>query len=322
MLNNWFFWDDITELWIKINQRGIRFVGSKFSLIAHRRTVSSFADQFTHANWWIIPFLSERRNLMITKDRKKDYEEYLSEHFFKAQKSPKMVSLGCGAGNHEIKLASLNQHLEVCGYDLSDDLIQQARKRALEKKLDNVFFFQQDVATIQFEKESVDYFLFNAALHHFKKLDHFIVETIKPALKKDGLIIINEYVGPNRLNLPKTQLNYCNQCLMATISKENRRILSLNWYKTRCYRLGKLRMLISDPSECVDSEAILPVLRREFIEIFYQALGGNVLMPVLKHIAHHFVDKNQDQLLELISKEEAYLQNHQSDFVFAIYQKS
>jgi ubiquinone/menaquinone biosynthesis C-methylase UbiE len=321
MLNNWFFLDDIIELWIKINQRGIRFVLSKFSIIAHRRTVSSFTSQFAHANWWIIPLLSERRNWMITKDRKKDYEEYLSEHFFKDQQSPKLVSLGCGAGNHEIKLANLNQQLEVCGYDLSAGLIQQARKQALEKKLDNVFFFQQDVATIQFEKESINYFLFNAALHHFENIDHFILERIKPALKKDGLIIINEYVGPNRLNLPKTQIDYCNQCLIETVSKENRRILGLNWYKTRCYRLGKLRMLISDPSECVDSESILPVLRREFVEISYQALGGNVLMPVLKHIAHHFVDKNQDQLLELISKEDAYLQNHQSDFVFAIYQK-
>jgi hypothetical protein len=108
---------------------------------------------------------------------------------------------------------------------------------------------------------------------------------------------------------------------MNTISSNNRRILGLNIYKTRCYRLGKLRMIISDPSECVDSASILPVLRSEFKELECKNLGGNILMPVLKHIAHHFVKDNNHELIELAKKEDEYLTNHASDLVFAIYQK-
>jgi hypothetical protein len=76
MLNNLFFIDDLVELWIKINQRGLKFVFSKFSFVQHQRTVSAFAPQFEHANWWIIPYLNERRNRLISGDSSVPYEQY------------------------------------------------------------------------------------------------------------------------------------------------------------------------------------------------------------------------------------------------------
>jgi ubiquinone/menaquinone biosynthesis C-methylase UbiE len=193
----------------------------------------------------------------------------------------------------------------------------------MHENVKNARFHLADVYTLNFESDSVDFFLFNASLHHFRNIESFISSKIKPAIKKGGLIIINEYVGPNRMNFPKEQMSYADQCLNKIIARKHRKIMGLNRYKTKCYRLGKIRMFLSDPSECVDSAAILPVLRKEFSEIELKNLGGNILMPVLKHIAHHFMDEGpHHEITELAKKEDEYLLNHPSDFVFAIYKKN
>lgn len=316
------FIDDFTELWIKLNQRGYKFIVSKFNLRGKSRTISAFADDFEHANWWLIPYIKQAINFKISGDLNIDYENYITSKYLKNnEEGATLISMGCGAGSHELKLAKLNPSIKIKGYDISQSLIEIANKKASDEGLKNVQFVREDVYGLNFEKESIDYFLFNASLHHFKNIKEFIGSKINPALKKGGIIFINEYVGPNRLNFSDGQIEYCNKCLCEIISKENRRILGLNEYKSRCYRLGKLRMLISDPSECVDSEAILPVLRGQFEELELKNTGGNILMPVLKHIAHHFIDKNAVELMALISKEEEYLKSHASDFVFGVYQK-
>ncbi len=317
---HWIYIDDFIELWIKVRQRGVRFIVSKLNLSGKKRTISSFSNHFEHANWWIIPYLNDRKNFLISGDPKIDYEQFITDKYFKNTELSTLVSLGCGSGSHEVKLAKLNKHLNVVGYDLSKDWIWRANQYAAEQQVTRAKFICSDVYELRFQPESVDYFLFNSSLHHFVNIDSLITHTIKPALKKGGLIIINEYVGPNRMNFPKHQIDYCNACLKELISVENRKILLTNMVKNRCYRLGKLRMMISDPSECAESEDILPVLRTHFKEIAFKSLGGNILMPILKHIAHNFVD-NTGELPVLVKKEEDYLENHQPDYIFAVYQK-
>src|SRR5690554_4182300 len=322
MAANLIYWDDWIETWIKLNQRGMKFIRSKFNLSGKQRTISSFSHGFEHANWWIIPALKERTNFLISGDSKINYEQYLTKNYFKNDGTETLVSYGCGIGSHETLLAELNPQLRIKAYDISEELINNAKQNAQQKGLNNIEFINEDVYQLKIQENSVDYYLFNASLHHFSEIEKFVGQKLYPTLKKNGLIIINEYVGPNRMNFPKKQIAYSNRCLREVISKENRKILGLNAYKTRCYRLGNLRMKLSDPSECVDSESILPVLRKYFEELEFKKLGGNILVPVLKHIAHHFVNKNQNELEELIRREETYLLNNASDLVFAIYKKN
>lgn len=321
MFNNWLFFDDFVEMWIKIRQRGFSFILSKFNFNSNYRTITSFSTSFQHANWWIIPRLRERQNYLITGHRDMSYESYISDKYLSLTESAQLISIGCGSGSHEIMLATMNPRLKITGYDFAQDQIHLANQKVVSENLKNIEFIKRDIYQVSFDMHSVDIFLFNASLHHISDIHHFIKEKIKPALKPGGLIIINEYVGPDRMNFSDEQMKYCDEVLNAYISKENRKILGTNIIKSHCYRLGRLRMLISDPSECVDSSSILPVLRLHFEEVEFKPLGGNILMPVLKHIAHHFVNDHYDQLQAVIDCEETYLQNHPSDFVFAIYRK-
>jgi SAM-dependent methyltransferase len=313
--------DDIEELYIKLRQRGAKFLFSKVNTDAQSRTTSAFDLAFEHANWWIIPALKKRFNSKITGNPDITYEQYICEQYF-AQKKVLIISPGCGSGSHEIAFASFNSNLKIRGYDIAKPLIAYANRQAKARNLvHQCEFLADDITKVHFPPLSVDCFLFHSSLHHFYNIEALLIENILPALKADGIIIIHEYVGANRLQVTTNQIAICNTILNTIIPKAQRKILGTHMTKTHCYRQGLWRMIISDPSECVDAESILPTLRKHMREEEYVPLGGNIAMPVLKHIAHHFVNENQDILQQIFHLEDQYLQEHLSDYAFGVYRK-
>ena len=83
-------------------------------------------------------------------------------------------------------------------------------------------------------------------------------------------------------------------------------------------------MKIADPSECIDSQNILPSIHNNFETIYEANYGGNILMTALKDISHHFIEMNSEKetiLNNLFEFEDDYIKKHQSDFIFGIYKK-
>jgi hypothetical protein len=84
-------------------------------------------------------------------------------------------------------------------------------------------------------------------------------------------------------------------------------------------------MIIADPSECIDSENIIPSIHKHFKTLDEKSLGGNILINVLREISHHFVEIDDDkkQILDaLFEFEDTYLKYNKSDLVFGVYQKA
>tara|TARA_B110000090_G_scaffold190531_1_gene222353 strand:- start:6 stop:263 length:258 start_codon:yes stop_codon:yes gene_type:complete len=82
-------------------------------------------------------------------------------------------------------------------------------------------------------------------------------------------------------------------------------------------------MIISDPSECIDSSNIIPAVHKHFKVIEEKPFGGNLIANVLRDISHHFVDLNEEkqQVLENIFKiEDEFLVTNSSDFVVGFYE--
>lgn len=319
--NKFIYKGDFIELWIKFQQRGTQFILSKLNPSEKQRTLSAFEPEFQHANWWIIPEIKKRQNALISGNENELYESFISRNWINAEKRGILISPGCGSGGHEIELAKLNPNLTVIGYDISPELIQEAQEKTQNSGIKNIEFRVADIYQENIVPESVDYFLFHASLHHFKNIQNLLKEKIIPAIKPDGLLFLNEFTGPNRMQYPDDQIKYCNQVLQETIPVSQRKILGTNLTKNEVYRQGKLRMIISDPSECVDSSSILPELRRQMQVIYEKPIGGNILMPILKHIAHHFVEGQSEILNKLFLAEDEYLKSHDSDFMFGVYQK-
>jgi SAM-dependent methyltransferase len=316
--------DDIIETYCKIIQRGSRFFLSKFTFNKQSRTKSAFNDTaFESANWWIMPAVRRRWNAMITGDEQTGYEHWLVERYAKGRGGLKLLSIGSGVCSHELVLAGYPEFAEVTCVDIAQNLLDRAEAQARAEGKTNMRFLCADIRKHQFGESSYDFVLFHASLHHFENVGSLLGQQVMKWLKPDGLVVVNEYVGPNRQQFPRTQVRAINICL-AGIDRDLRRRFKTGIVKHSFSGPGWLRMVIADPSECVDSENILPALRSHFEIREEKPLGGNIVCAVLKDIAHHFVttDEAGRAILEKIFEaEDRFLETHDSDYLFGVYAK-
>lgn len=316
--------DDIIETYCKIHQRGLDFVVSKFHLNNSKRTKSAFDNSSVHSsNWWIIPKVRKRWNYLITGDENMVYEDYVLQKHLQGKSNLKMLSLGSGVCSHEIYFAQHPVFSEIKCVDFAANLLEKAKKKSDELKLTNMSFATEDVYKLRLEDDYYDIVLFHSSLHHFANIETLLRTRIIPTLKKGGLVIINEYVGPNRLQYPNSQLKAINEALKLIPTSYKKRF-KMDLAKRSTSGPGLLRMIVADPSECVESENIVPTLNTLFDKVEERPFGGNILMPLFKDIAHHFLQDDpitNDLIQRLFALEDAHLKTNTSHFLFGVYRK-
>jgi ubiquinone/menaquinone biosynthesis C-methylase UbiE len=313
---------DFLETYFKIRQRGVDYVLSKLSPDRNSRVKNTFNhDHINASNYWVIPQIRQKWNMLITGNPQEDYANYIVKKYLSGKSSLKMLSLGCGSGSHEIKFAQYPHFSEITGIDIAPKLIDLANTNARKNGFTNLKYRVANVYETTFNNDYYDIILFHSSLHHFDNLDILLGTRLKKALKQNSMIIIQEYVGPDRIQWTKEQLHEVNNILQSLPVKYRKRF-RLNNTKTKAYRPGILRMRLSDPSEAVESSAILPVLHKHFSVMEEKALGGNFIMPLFKDIAHNFLDGTEEtkNILNMIFEKEAdFLRTHAPDFVFGVY---
>lgn len=315
--------DDFIDVYVKLKQRGLSFIISKFSFNKIERTKSAFNElKINSANCWIISKIHERWNILISGKPNINFKEFLVTEYLNSSKPIKMLSLGSGRCEHELEFAKHSNFKEIICIDISDSLIENAKKKAKKNGLSNISFITGDAYQFPFPKDYFDVVFFHASLHHFKNVNHLLNKKVKYTLRKNGLLIINEFVGANRLQYPKHQINSINKCLDLIPKNLKKRYKFKKLYKNKYYGSGLIRMIIADPSECIDSSNIMPVIHNNFSTICERPFGGNILVPALKDISHHFLNLNKEKeevLSKLFEFENSYLKTHKSDYIFGIY---
>lgn len=316
--------DDIIDTFLKGKQRGWQFIMSKFTISNSSRTKSAFnKSSKLSSNWWIIPYVQQRKNLKMSGDPNINYKQFLIQELLKNKSNLKLLSLGSGHCGHEIELAQYENFEQITCLDLSNERIEAAKKLAKTKNLNTINFICSDISEFNFQQNHYDIVLFNASLHHFKNVEELLTNKVYTCLNSDGLLIINEYVGPNRLQFPKHQIKEINKALKL-IPKSYRKRYNSNFVKNRFFGSGLIRMIVADPSECVDSISIMPTIHDNFETVIEKPYGGNILMNALKDISHHFIDLDKektDVLDKLFSFEDEFLKSNPSNFVFGVYKK-
>ena len=313
--------DDFKDILIKGTQKGWPFILSKFHFSGERRTKTAFGKTIGKGvNWWQIPYIHRRWNTIISGDPDRDYLDIITE-FFKGKSRMSLISLGSGRCEAEIKLAKTNMFKEITCIELSKTLTDKAKKSIDKEGLENIRVICENIYDYNFKENEYDVVFFNSSLHHFKNLESLLKKKVATWLKKEGYLIINEYVGPDRLQYPKRQLKKINQALK-NIPKKYRKIKSLPMHKNQVTGPGIIRMILADPSECIESSKIIPIIHQNFVAIIEKPFVGNILSSVLKDIADHFfiVDAEKQEVLEQLFKiEDEYLKKNKSDFIFGIY---
>lgn len=318
--------DDFLDTYFKIIQRGKGFFLSKFTFKNEKRTQSAFNDSsFQSSNFWSIPKVQERWNLLTTCEKNKDFITYLATDFLKDKQNLRLLSIGSGISNRELELASYTTIFkEIICIDIAENLLKKAAETAKKKNLNNIKFIAKNINNLELSNNEFDIVFFKASLHHFNNIDEFLSKKIKTILKPNGYLIINEFVGATRHQFSKNQINAINKGLQLIPKKYKTRFKS-KFLKNKYRGVGILRMIIADPSECVDSSSIMPAIHKHFTTVVEKPYGGNLLMSVLRDISHHFYKLNSEKeavLNQLFQLEDDYLKTNTSDFVFGIYKNT
>ena len=314
--------DDFLETFAKLRQRGLPFLLSKLRPNALARTRSAFDDPTLRAaNWWQVPAVRQRWNQRITGQPNQPYEAYVAGKYLAGRRGLRLLSLGSGAASHELAFARLPHFAEVRCVDIAARLLARAAAVAQAEGLMNFRAEVADVNSLDLPAASYDVVLFHSALHHFRDVAG-ILARVRQVLRPDGLLVLNDYVGPARLQWTAAQLAETNRVLRTVVPPRYRVRYLSRQLKTSMSGPGRLRMRLADPSEAVESDRIVPALRQHFQPLEEAALGGNILTLVLKDIAHHFMGneaETQALIAELFRLEDAFLANYPSDLLFGVY---
>ncbi len=130
----------------------------------------------------------------------KDYKaecDFLQSIFSKYFSKPvrTILDLGCGTGGHALILAE--KGYKVAGVDLSREMLEVARKKAKERRL-NIEFIQGDIRNMGLNQK------FDAVISMFAVISYQITnedlmsvfKTASRHLKKNGLFIFDAWFGP------------------------------------------------------------------------------------------------------------------------------
>ena len=275
--------------------------------------------------WWEIPAVVARWNRLISGDPDKDFCAYVGEKYLSARKGLVGISLGSGTGQKVLRWQQVADFARLTGYDLSESRVAAAQTLANERGLNDVVRFEvADIYDLPWEPESLDIVIVEQSLHHFSNLE-ILLKNINRALRPEGLFLMNEYVGPNRFQWSDHQLQAAN-ALLRLLPKSYRARDVDGRAQKKVYRPSRLQMIIRDPSEAIESETILPLIRQELSLLEMRSYRGALLNLALNGIWSNFRNENAQtkRLLEMcFSVEDALAEvAHVDDnFVVAICHK-
>lgn len=212
------------------------------------------------------------------------------------------ISVGCGAGQKELLLVQAGVVERFDLYEIASERVRIGRELVAKAGLSERVTFRQELVDFSDQSFCSDFDLvyWNNALHHM--LDtRLAVAWSKGRLRPGGCLYMNDYVGPNRMQFDDAMLDLARSVrellpdrLLADPRHEGR-FLARN-----INRPNREAIIASDPTECADSEAIIPALHEYFPLLDLRLTGGAVYHLALNDVFHNFVPGADDPLLDAL----------------------
>lgn len=236
--------------------------------------------------WVGVPGVAENINRRATGDPKIDWINHSGGLLARFKKPIRALSLGCGFGAIERVLRLRNYCQFIHGVDVAAEAIESARQQAAAEGLDGLTYEVADLNTVIFPKDRYDVVYAHACLHHVFHLEH-LLDQIKRTLKRGGLLVVQEYVGPSQMQFPQKHLHLADIFLKA-IPERYRRLRTRSGTKERAPRLPLDTMNQCDPSEAIRATEIVPLIASRFEVKHFCYLAGTLLLLIFNEIAGNF----------------------------------
>jgi SAM-dependent methyltransferase len=183
----------------------------------------------------------------------------------------RVLSIGCGVGNLERSLVELGYAARVVGVDESAAAVEEAKTRARTAGFGDRIEYRVEDARTTLARGRWDGVFFHASLHHFAGVGE-ILERVRAALEPNGILYVDEYVGPSRDEW--------------SISKIAR--LNLEYWRlpreSRRARVVRAPISREDPSEALESSRIPAEVQTRFRVLDRRDYGGNLLFVIYPNL--------------------------------------
>lgn len=177
------------------------------------------------------------------------------------------LSIGCGTGGLERSIVDEGISREVTGIDISEAPLAEARKlagdRPIRYRVADAWSFLRD--------HSFDAIFFHGSLHHFDRLDA-LMDLVAHALRPNGFLWYDEYVGPSRDEWTWRELLPLNIAYYRLPAKMRRPHLV-------CAPINR-----EDPTEAIASSQIVQATERRFRIVDRRDYGGNLLSVIYPNL--------------------------------------
>ena len=317
--------DDFALILEKTRAIGVRRLLRRILGTDRERTEDQWSQVSSdRSNWWDLVEVTRRWNRLITGKADLTFQHYVAGKYFRRKRGLRAISIGCGTGRKEIQWAETGKFKSIEGYDVSDSRIGFARELGRKSKWrEHLSFKVGNLYELEFAPESYDIVIFDNSLHHCTPLGQ-AVDRAGKWLTAGGILVVNEYVGPNRFQWTDDQVAITN-ALLQILPARLRRTRD-GRLKDRMLRPGWLVIRLNDPSEAAESESIPGVLEKQFETLEVKPYGGTILANLLKDIAHNFSGddrESQDWLGFLFDAEDRLIESKRvsSDYIFGVYRK-
>ncbi len=238
------------------------------------------------AQWWAVPGMQARWNALVTGDAATTPRAWIIARHLQERAAPRALSLGCGTGSRELTWAQALPLESLEGIDLSAPRVHAANEAARRAGLAHVLRFTVgDVLTLP-GSARYDLVIAEQSLHHLAPMPR-VLARVHDLLVPGGLFVIDEYVGPTRFQWTPAQTTAADE-LLASWPEALREQWFNGRVKRHVIRPSKLAMRLRDPSEAIDSAAIVPGLHNTFDVLEERGYRGAVLHLAFENIAHNF----------------------------------
>jgi SAM-dependent methyltransferase len=245
-----------------------------------------------HVPWMGIEEVRVYLNTLIGGDERLWPIEWF-EKWLGGRRFQRALSIGCGGGALERQLVQRGDVQRVDAFDGSMASLHLARRDADAAGIgDRIHYFAADFNHPIFPRRRYDVVFFNQSAHHVRELER-IYRAVLRALKPDGLLYLDEYVGPSRFDW-RDDLIAAQRAELAAIDPALR---------LRCDLPYPIQG--DDPTEAVRSSDIEPTLRIGFDVVARRPYGGTLLSLLLPQLRVELLSR--DDLLRLIDRERALL---------------
>lgn len=232
-------------------------------------------------NWWRNPIVHEHINKLIL--------EYPCSGLWAGTRkliqnqSPKgglksAISVACGVGSKEMQILADGSVAHFDCFDLSEKRIEKGKEDAAKKGLaERINFYAEDAFSVD-TSGKYDFVFWSHALHHMMDVRHAL-EWSKDCLVDGRLIVIDDYVGPTRMQYSEEILNIQSSIRAALASNP---LFLVNPSKPgvifpiECKNIDPVALAAKDPSEGADSGRILSSIKEVFPDAEIRLTGGHV----------------------------------------------